>query len=248
MPFLAGGELAGWQSPDLLGDLHATGVPVAADVAGVLRGLVGGLSLFTLLAVALVPLTWFVLWRTAAGLRLRSCGESPTAAETLGVDVLRTKLVAVTLSGAFAGLGGAFLVVGSIYREGQVGGRGFIALAALIFGNWLPGGAAAGAGLFGYASALGLRSPPAVHALLLVLVVVLAALAVRAALSGRWRAALAEAVAAAVVLLYWSRTDAVPTQLSGLTPYVVTLLVLVVSAQRLRPPAADGLRWRRGQG
>jgi hypothetical protein len=108
--------------------------------------------------VLLVPLSFFVLWRTAFGLRLRSVGENPVAADSLGVPVYRLKYAAVVASGAFAGLGGAALVVGSIYREGQTAGRGFIGLAAVIFGNWRPGGLAAGAGLFGYADALQLRA------------------------------------------------------------------------------------------
>ena len=97
-----------------------------------------------------------MLWRTPFGLRLRSCGESPVAAESLGVNVLRYKFVAVLISGGLAGLGGGFLalVASSIYRDGQTGGRGYIGLAAMIFGNWRPGGLLAGAGLFGYTDAL----------------------------------------------------------------------------------------------
>ena len=89
-------------------------------------------------------LTWFLLWRTPFGLRLRSCGESPVAAESLGVNVLRYKFVAVLISGGLAGLGGGFLamVASSDYRDGQTGNRGYIGLAAMIFGNWRPGGAA----------------------------------------------------------------------------------------------------------
>ena len=86
------------------------------------------------------------------------------------------KYIAVVISGALAGLGGVFLVfVADIYREGQTDGRGFIGLAALIFGNWRPGGLAAGAGLFGFADALQLRSRTAVVALLLLVAVLLAA-------------------------------------------------------------------------
>ena len=105
-------------------------------------------------------LTWFVLWRTAFGLRLRACGERPEAAESLGVNVYTMKYVAVVVSGALAGLGGAFLaiVAASAYREGQTGGRGFIGIAAMIFGNWRPGGTAAGAG------AVRLRRRPAAAA------------------------------------------------------------------------------------
>ena len=88
----------------------------------------------------LIPATYLLLWRTAFGLRLRSCGENPAAADSLGVPVYRMKYIAVVISGALAGLGGVFLVfVAGIYRENQTNGRGFIGLAALIFGNWRPG-------------------------------------------------------------------------------------------------------------
>ena len=98
------------------------------------------------LAAAARASTWCVLWRTSFGLRLRSCGESPAAAESLGVNVLRYKFVAVLISGGLAGLGGGFLamVASSNYRDGQTGGRGYIGLAAMIFGNWRPGGLLAG--------------------------------------------------------------------------------------------------------
>ena len=121
-----------------------------------------------MLAVLLIPATYLLLWRTAFGLRLRSCGENPAAADSLGVPVYRMKYIAVVISGMLAGMGGVFLVfIAGIYRENQTNGRGFIGLAALIFGNWRPGGLAAGAGLFGYSDALQLRSRTAVVALLL---------------------------------------------------------------------------------
>ena len=92
-----------------------------SDVAGILRGLLTGVSSLTIIAVILVPVTYYVLWRTSFGLRLRSCGENPHAAESLGVNVYRYKYYGVVISGAMAGLGGAFLsmVAASIYREGQ---------------------------------------------------------------------------------------------------------------------------------
>lgn len=127
-----------------------------SDLAGVIGGLVTNVSLLTVLAVVLFALTFFVLWKTSFGLRLRSCGENPVAAESLGVNVYRYKYIAVIVSGGMAGLGGAFLslVTSHIYNEGQTGGRGYIGLAAMIFGNWRPGGLAMGAGLFGFADAL----------------------------------------------------------------------------------------------
>ncbi|MEU0516779.1 ABC transporter permease [Streptosporangium sp. NPDC006007] len=224
---------------------------LVSDVAGMLRGLITNVSLLTVLAVLLVPLTYFVLWRTAFGLRLRSCGERPVAAESLGVNVYHYKYVAVLVSGALAGLGGAFLslVAASAYREGQTGGRGFIGLAAMIFGNWRPGGLAAGATLFGYTDALQLRrGGESVHALLLVVAVLIAAAAVyQLVAQNRLRAALISGGAAIAVFTVFTLTDSVPSEFTSVAPHITTLLVLSLAAQRLRPPAADGLPYRRGQ-
>lgn len=222
-----------------------------SDLAGVLGGLVTKVSLLTILAVVLFALTFFVLWKTSFGLRLRSCGENPVAAESLGVNVYTYKYIAVIVSGGMAGLGGAFLslVTSHIYNEGQTGGRGYIGLAAMIFGNWRPGGLAMGAGLFGFADALQLRNGgESVHALLLLLVVVLAVLAVWKLYRKSFVQGAVSAVVAAAVLIWYLATDSVPTEFVSATPYIVTLLVLSLSAQRLRMPKADGMRYRKGQG
>jgi ABC-type uncharacterized transport system permease subunit len=233
----------------LLEDLEDTGWFLLSDAAGILRGLVTDVSALTLIAIGLVVLSWLVLWRTSFGLRLRACGERPEAAESLGVNVYTMKYAAVVVSGAFAGLGGAFLaiVASSAYREGQTGGRGFIGIAAMIFGNWRPGGTAAGAALFGYADALQLRrGGESVHALLLLVGLVVVALGVWLIVRGSRRAGIAGLLLAVAVLTWFAVTDLVPGELTGLTPYVATLLVLGVAAQRLRPPAADGIPYRRG--
>ncbi len=236
---------------DALGAIEAHRWFLVSDVAAFLRALTNNVSVLTLLAVLAVVGTYFALWRTAFGLRLRSCGESPHAAESLGVDVYRYKYYAVVASGAFAGLGGAFLaiVAASAYRDGQTGGRGFIGLAAIIFGNWRPGGLAAGAVLFGYTDALRLRGGgDAVHALLLIVGVGLLALAAWQLRRGRAVAASLAAIVGIAVLAWFGLTESVPDELTGMTPYVATLLVLALASQRLRMPAADGLRYRRGQG
>ncbi|MFF3786014.1 ABC transporter permease [Streptomyces sp. NPDC001933] len=222
-----------------------------SDLAGVIGGLVTNVSLLTILAIVLFVLTFFVLWKTSFGLRLRSCGENPVAAESLGVNVYTYKYIAVIISGGMAGLGGAFLslVTSHIYNEGQTGGRGYIGLAAMIFGNWRPGGLAMGAGLFGFADALQLRNGgESVHALLLLLVVVLAALAAWKLYRKSFVQGVVSAVIAAAVLVWYLGTDTVPTEFVSATPYIVTLLVLSLSAQRLRMPKADGMRYRKGQG
>jgi general nucleoside transport system permease protein len=249
LPFLAGGELFGWQSPNLFGWVERQGIPFISDLGALARGLTGNVSWLLVITVALVPITWFVLWRTTFGLRLRSVGEHPVAAESLGVRVYTMKYIGVTVSGALAGLGGAILVLDAagIYREGQTGGRGFIALAALIFGNWRPGGVAAGAALFGFASALELRSGEAVHGLLLYLAIALAAATIWAITRRRTGQAIGLGIPAVLIAAWWVTTDVVPSQIIFMTPYITTLIVLAFFATRLRPPAAVGRQYRRGQ-
>jgi simple sugar transport system permease protein len=129
-------------------------VPLLGDVFG-------QLNLLVWVALALVVVTWVVVFRTAPGLRLRAAGENPLAAETAGLSVVRVRYLAVMTSGALAALGGAFLSIGFVhsFSPNMTAGRGFIALAALIFGRWRPGYAFAGALLFGFGSALAQRLP-----------------------------------------------------------------------------------------
>ncbi|MFD4971840.1 ABC transporter permease [Streptomyces sp. NPDC058424] len=224
---------------------------LVSDVAGLLGGLITNLSPLTVVAVALVPLSWWVLWRTAFGLRLRSCGENPVAAESLGVNVYKYKYIAVIISGGFAGLGGAFLsiVASNVYLDGQTAGRGYIALAAMIFGNWMPGGLALGAGLFGYTDSLNLRGGTTnVHALILLLAILLVFGAAYLVWKKKLVPALTTAVVSAGMFAWYLGTNEVPKQVVTATPYIVTLLVLSLSAQHLRMPKADGQPYRKGQG
>ncbi|POM27226.1 Branched-chain amino acid transport system / permease component [Actinomadura rubteroloni] len=246
LPVLSGGG----GTPDWLGSLEKHHWFLVSDVAGVLRGLTHQMSLLTLVALLLVPVSYFVLWRTPFGLRVRSCGEDPYAAESLGVRVYRMKYAAVLISGGLAGLAGAFLVTvaAPIYQDGQTAGRGFIGLAAMIFGNWRPGGLAAGSLLFGYTDAMNVRDGgQAVHALLLFVAVLLVAVAAWQAWRRSFLAAGLAAVAAAGLLVWFLDSDVVPGELVSFSPHLTTLLVLALASQRLRMPAADGLRYRRGE-
>lgn len=109
----------------------------------------------TWVILAILVLSWFVLYKTAFGLRLRSCGEHPHAADSAGINVYRTRYIAVMISGAFSGLGGAvMLVTYSGEFTGNVAGLGFLALAALIFGQWKPFGVLAATAFFGFASTI----------------------------------------------------------------------------------------------
>ena len=222
-----------------------------SDVAAVLRALCTDVSILTIIAVLLFVATWWVLWRSAFGLRLRSVGESPVAAESLGVNVLRYKFLAVVVSGGLAGLGGGFLalVAANIYRDGQTGGRGYIGLAAMIFGNWRPGGLLTGAALFGYTDAVQLRGGATVHAFLLLFAVLLVAVGIWQIVRNQRVVQGALALVVGVLVGWWYfAVDAVPAELTGTTPYVTTLLVLAFASQRLRMPAADGQIYRKGEG
>jgi ABC-type uncharacterized transport system permease subunit len=119
----------------------------------------GHLNLMIWLLFGLLIVVQILMFRTSIGLRLRSVGEHPRAADTVGISVYWTRYWAVTLSGAIAALGGAYLAVGYThsFTENMTAGRGFIGLAALIFGNWRPGGAFAAACLFGFFGGLATR-------------------------------------------------------------------------------------------
>lgn len=116
-------------------------------------------TLIVYFAYLLVPLSYVFFQKTKAGLNFRAVGEYPKAAESLGINVIKQKYLACILCGALAGIGGAYLTTCyiSTYTDGVVSGRGFIALSAVIFGRWMPGGVLLAALLFGFTDALQLR-------------------------------------------------------------------------------------------
>lgn len=114
------------------------------------------IDITVIIGFALAIITWFVLYKTKIGLRVRACGEHPGAADTLGVNVTVIRYICTTLSGVMAGLGGGItaLAIASRFTPTVISGQGFIALAAVIFGNWKPIGATLACLLFGFSQAL----------------------------------------------------------------------------------------------
>ena len=145
------------QSPGI-GGFPAVNIPWLKDIPA-FAPIATGISPIIPLALVVVGVGQWVLLRTVFGLRLRAVGEHPGAADTLGVSVARMRYAGVLISGALAGLAGGYLSIeqGRGYLEGMTQGRGFIALAAMIFGNWWPFGALGASALFGYFDALSLR-------------------------------------------------------------------------------------------
>jgi general nucleoside transport system permease protein len=222
---------------------------LVSDLAGVVEMFTKNLSSLTVLGLVLLFGSIWLLWSTRFGLRLRSCGESPVAAETLGVNVIRYKFLACLISGGLAGLAGGYLsmVSSSGFQVGQTNGRGYIGLAAMIFGNWRPTGLFLGSTLFGYTQALPFREGPvSIHALLLLVALILLAVTVLQFVRRNMFQAVAAAVFAALFLAWYLITDEVPGEFTTMAPYVTTLLVLALASQRLRMPAADGQIYRKG--
>ena len=189
------------------------GIPLLKEIP------VLGETLFTdkplhLLMYLIVIATWVVLYRTPWGLRVRSCGENPEAAETLGVDVIRVRYQAVILGGLIAGVAGAWFSMEqqSGFEDNMTNAAGFIALAALIFGKWTPFGAFGAALFFGFARALGTRLQ------------------------------ILEVSIGAEVTERGSRVGGfeIPSEFFQSLPFFITIVVVAGALGRSIPPAAEG--------
>ena len=130
-------------------------LPLIADLP-VVGNIIGNQNPIVYIALILVPIINYFLFRTPLGLRIRSVGENPKAADTLGINVVKMRYIAVISSGFLAGMGGAFLSIAyqAQFSKAMTQGRGFIGLAAMIFGRWKPTGALIACLIFGFADAL----------------------------------------------------------------------------------------------
>jgi simple sugar transport system permease protein len=249
------GQIFAHRGQVVLDGMAPVGIPGLQDLGGIGRALFHQPAL-TYVAYLLVPALWFLLHRTSAGLALRAAGELPEAVETAGISVRSVRWAGVLTAGALAGVGGAYLSVVSLglFVQGMSAGRGFIALAAVIFGRWRPFGVLGACLVFGGADALQLRLqaeqsiPREVWIVLAAIpVLALAYVIVRRRVSKIGPreivvggSVLLVATVLAVVQPHWS----IPSQLWLTLPYVVTILVLAGFVGRTRLPAALGVPYR----
>ncbi len=198
---------------------------------------------------------WFVLYRTRLGLALRAAGELPAAADTAGASVATLRWVGTLVAGALAGVGGSFLSISlGIFVQGMTGGRGFLAIAAVIFGRWRPLGAALACLLFGGVDALQLSlqgRPVLPREVWLVMLVPIVIVAVR---MSTWRTASRQTrrllvfsllALAGLALFLFPPSVSLPSQLWTTAPYVLSLLVLAGAIGRHGMPSALSIPYRR---
>ena len=249
MPFLAGGKIGESETFNLLGNIENLDIFLLSDFSGLLLGFTSNISYLTLFALALVPLSVLVLWFTPLGLQMRSVGEYPAGSESLGVNVYLMKYIGVTISGALSGLAGSYLVVAGTgtYLEGQTGGRGFIGLASMLFGNYKPFGVLMGSGLFGFADALQLRSPQAVHGLLIVVSIFLLILTFKTFFEKKYKASVLSFLFSGAFLLWFINSTTIPNQFVYFTPHITTLIVLSFANQRIKLPEKIGVPYKKGE-
>lgn len=214
--------------------------------------LLSGHTILVYLAMLCVPFSWYILFRTRFGLRLRAVGENPAAVDVAGVSVVRLRYAAVMICGVLCGLAGAYLATGLAagFVKEMSAGRGFIALAALIFAKWRPVQALGATLLFGLLEAISNRYPdidlPA-SALVVILLLIAAGLIIAARKSRLDLAVLGGLAAILGVVAGWitlttglGGTTTLPSQFMQALPYILTVVILAGFVGKAIPPRAGG--------
>lgn len=250
----------GGQTPALKADARFSPVelPFAEAIANIpfigplYAEVLSGHTILVYVGLLCVPLSWYILFRTRFGLRLRAVGENPAAVDTAGISVIRLRYAAVIICGVLCGFAGAYLATGlgaSFVRE-MTAGRGFIALAALIFAKWRPWYALSATFLFGLLEAIANRYPnidmPA--SVLIVAIIVIAALLIFAGRKSKLDfgvlgglAALLLAIAAAVLFSAgFGGRASLPSQFMSALPFILTVVILAGFVGKAIPPRAGG--------
>jgi len=207
--FFESGSIFGGQVPHAPGVLPRIQIPFLADIPVV--GRVFDQQPVTIAAILLVIISHYVLFYTPWGLRTRAVGEHPKAADTVGINVAKMRYWNVIIGGFLAGLGGAYFTLESVpsFEPLMTNGRGFIALAAMIFGNWSPFGAWAAAMVFGASQAFQIKLQ----------------------------------LFREIIPAQWAFLQ--NSYLVGLTPYILTMLILTGIVGKTTPPAADGVPYEK---
>lgn len=244
------------ETPPTLQRPGIVSVPVLSELP-VVGGALFKHKLLVYVAYLAVPLVWILLFRMRFGLSARAAGEAPPAVDTAGISVAKVRWTGIIAAGAFAGLGGAFLSVGELglFGKNMTGGRGFLALAAVIFGRWRPVGVLGACLVFGAADALQLRlqAERAIPRQVWFVAGLIAAAYLIRLLSQRGRsknvvrqyAVGASLLGVAAMLFVISPDWSFPSQLWLSLPFILTLLALGGFVGRTRAPAAWGVPYDR---
>jgi simple sugar transport system permease protein len=213
-------EPAGLSNP---GSFNLIAIPVLSEIPIVGPILFVNQPTVYIMLILLVAVNYLIFF-TPWGLRMRACGEHPSSADTVGVHVNRTRYISVIIGGLIAGIGGAYFSLGVVgtFEDGMTRGQGFVALAAMIFGNWNPIGAFLAALLFGFANAMQVKMQ---------IIQPLLPFIIANAMQVKMQI---------IQPLLPFINETIPPEFLQMAPYILTIIVVAGVVGRSRPPAAEG--------